>query len=147
MARAKYPLEDAQKFASWLEGAVSSATIPPHSGVLNAAIITGEEPKGFVVTFIPKSNDAPHQVISAGKGQDRYYIRAGSDFVPTPHTVLAGMFGRRPQPHVFHMFVSSYPEVIDLGAVQIKSILGLQIANGGRGIVQSSESSGPGLTF
>jgi len=134
VARAKYSLEDAQKYASWLEGAISSVTIPPHSGVLNTAVITAEDPKGFVVTYIPKSNDAPHQVISAGKGQYRYYIRAGSDFVPTPHAVLSGMFGRRPQPFVFNMFVSGYPEVIDFGAVQVKSTLGLQIGNGGRGL-------------
>jgi len=31
VAQAKFPLEDAQKFASWLEGAVSSSTIPPHT--------------------------------------------------------------------------------------------------------------------
>src|SRR5690606_38453066 len=35
---------------------------------------------------------------------NQYYIRAGSDFIPTPHHVLAGMFGRRPQPDVFEMF-------------------------------------------
>jgi hypothetical protein len=134
VACAKYPLEDAQRFASWLEGAISSSTIPPHSGVQNKAVISGEGPKGFVVTFIPKSNDAPHQVISSGKGQYHYYIRAGSDFVPTPHAVLAGMFGRRPQPSVFHMFLLSNPEVIDLSGPQVKSTLGLQVGNGGRGI-------------
>lgn len=134
VARAKYPLVDAQKFVSWLQGAISAVTIPSHSGVLNKAILIGKGPMGFAVTFVPKSKDAPHQVNSSGKGQYGYFIRAGSDFVPTPHAVLAGMFGRRPQPSVFQMFLSSYPEVIDLGVVQIKSTLGLQIANGGRGI-------------
>lgn len=134
VAGAKFPLEDAQKFASWLEGAISSVTIPPHSMVLNTAVKASDSPKGFVGTYIPKSNDAPHQVISAGKGQYCYFIRAGSDFIPTPHAVLSGMFGRRPQPNVFNMFLTGYPEVIDMGAVQIKSVMGLQIANGGRGI-------------
>lgn len=134
VARAKYPLVDAQRFASWLEGAISSCTIPAHSEVRNRAVIIGEGPKGFVATFVPKSNDAPHQVVLTGKGQYHYYIRAGSDFVPTPHAVLAGMFGRRPQPFVFHMFVLSNPEVIDCGGPQIKSTMGLQVGNGGRGI-------------
>ena len=30
----------------------------------------------------------------------QYYMRAGSDFVPVPHGVLAGMFGRRPAPNL-----------------------------------------------
>lgn len=137
VAKAKNPLKDVHKFVSWLEGNISSSTIPPHSGVLNIAVPFEGGSTGFAVTYIPKSNNAPHQVISSGKGQYRYYIRAGSDFVPTPHAVLAGMFGRRPQPHVFHMFLSGYPEIANYSASKnttIKTVLGLQVANGGRGI-------------
>ena len=53
---------------------------------------------GCVATYVPKSNISPHQAVP----NLAYYIRAGSSFVPTPHGVLAGMFGRRPQPFVFH---------------------------------------------
>jgi len=31
-------------------------------------------------------------------------MRAGSNFVPVPHAVLAGMFGRRPQPRLFTFY-------------------------------------------
>jgi hypothetical protein len=133
VARAKFPLEDAQRFLSWLEGAISSATIPVHSTVEHHAILI-ENAKGFVITYIPKSNHAPHQVIASGKGQYHYYIRAGSDFVPTPHAVLSGMFGRRPQPFVFQMFITAPPQLIESAVPKLKTVLGVQIANGGQGI-------------
>jgi hypothetical protein len=133
VARAKFPIEDAQRFLSWLEGAISSATIPVHSTVEHHAILI-ENSKGFVITYIPKSNHAPHQVITSGKGQYHYYIRAGSDFVPTPHAVLSGMFGRRPQPFIFQMYTTAPPKLIDSTVPKLKTVLGVQIANGGQGI-------------
>ena len=87
-----------------------------------------------MVTYIPKSDHAPHQVISKGKGQNQYYIRAGSDFSPTPHAVLSGMFGRRPQPSVFHMFTLAHPTIENVNPLKIKTSLGLQVVNGGQGI-------------
>jgi len=133
IAQAKFPLEDSQKYRSWLEGAISSSTIPPHTGVEHHAILAGEGKEGYVITYIPKSNHAPHQVIVSGKGHLRYYIRAGSDFVPTPHAVLSGMFGRRPQPFIFPMFTLGFPEIIESPNIQIKTTLGIQIGNGGQG--------------
>ena len=100
VARAKFPLADVDRFKSWLEGAVSGCAVPPHPSVEHLAIKIGEGPLGFVASLIPQSKDMPHQVILNIKEQYRYYIRVGSDFVPAPHGILAGMFGRRPQPHL-----------------------------------------------
>jgi len=134
IARAKFPLSDAMKFLSWLEGAVSSSTIPQHAGVENHPVLSRDSKEGFVITYVPLSNHAPHQVIVSGKGQYQYYIRAGSDFTPTPHAVLSGMFGRRPQPNIFPMFTTQYPKVNEGTIPQIETSLGIQIGNGGRGI-------------
>lgn len=97
VARCKHPLTDAKGFLSRLEGAVSGCTVPAHSGVTNHAICAHGGTQGYALTYIPESVQAPHQVV-VGKGKQYYYIRAGSDFVPTPHNVLAGLFGRKPQP-------------------------------------------------
>jgi len=134
VARTKFPIEDAKKFESWLEGAISSCTLPPHSTVKHHTILSKDNKTGYVISFIPKSNHAPHQVITAGKGQYHYFIRTGSDFSPTPHAVLSGMFGRRPQPNVFIMYGIDLPEVINSDPKQLKLYLGLQVANGGQGI-------------
>ena len=128
VAHTKYPIKDPKRFVSWLEGVVSSCTIPPHTEVENYAIISGDN-KGFVITYIPKSNRAPHQVV----GKYRYYIRSGSSFSPTPHQVLAGMFGRRPQPKVYNMFTTNNAEYRN-GKISIK--LGFLIRNDGPGIAR-----------
>ncbi len=100
VAKAEVPIVNPERFRSLLEGVVSGCTIPPHSGVENH-VIKKDSNTGFVATYIPKSNHAPHQMLP----KKQYYIRAGSSFMPTPHDVLAGMFGRRPQPDVFHRFL------------------------------------------
>lgn len=127
VAKAKVPLVDAKRFQSWLEGTISGCTVPPHSGVRNSTVLSGKSGTGFVVTYIPKSDHAPHQVV----GKLQYYIRAGSDFVPTPHQVLAGMFGKRPQPHVYPMYLTT-PPVMEGNAICAQ--LGFIVRNGGPGI-------------
>ena len=94
----KKPLENPERFRSWLEGAVSGCTIPAHPNVQH--IILKENDKlGYVVTYISESNLAPHQTIYPAKS-NKYYMRAGSSFENVPHAVLAGMFGKKPQPKI-----------------------------------------------
>ena len=59
VARAKFPIEDAKKFESWLEGAISSCTIPPHPTVKHHTILKKDNKTGYVITFIPKSKIEP----------------------------------------------------------------------------------------
>src|SRR5208282_3131638 len=109
----RVPIKNPTRFVSWLQGAISGYRIPPHSRVQHHAILMPGTDQGYALTYIPKSNHAPHQVIVKGRAQNRYYIRAGSDFVPTPHSVLAGLFGRRPQPFVYYIFATDPAEIID----------------------------------
>ena len=120
------PLENPKRFASLIQGAISGCTLPPHSGVQNE-VIEIDNNKGYVITLVPKSNSAPHQCIVS----KHYYIRAGSSFVPTPHDVLAGMFGRRPQPHIFPHFILGVPKFEN---DVLKLSFGIAIHNEGPGI-------------
>lgn len=126
VAHNKFLIHNPERFASLLQGAVSRCTVPPHNKVENH-IISVDDNKGYIITLIPKSNSAPHQMLPDKK----YFIRAGSDFVPTPHDVLSGMFGRRPQPHVFHHFSTGIPDLIDN---VLKIGIGISIHNEGPGI-------------
>lgn len=132
VAHTKYPVQNVKRFVSWLEGVVSGCTVPPHNKVQNHCIVINNKDEGFVVTLIPKSDYAPHQVVVSGKYQYRYYIRAGSNCEHTPHAVLAGMFGRRPQPHVFHNFIIGPAELINEKEIKIQ--VGFMIRNQGPGI-------------
>jgi hypothetical protein len=127
VAKAKVPIVDAKRFQSWVEGAISGCTVPPHSGVRNGVVLIAGSQSGYVVTYVPKSDHAPHQIV----GKLQYYIRAGSDFVPTPHQVLAGMFGKRPQARVYPMYISEPPT---FQGESICGKLGFVVRNGGPGI-------------
>jgi hypothetical protein len=122
VARAKVEIQNPRRFKSWLEGAVSGLTVPPHAGVTHA-VIENENGTGFVITLIPKSFLAPHQCLKPLQ----YYIRAGSNFEPVPHGVLAGMFGRAPQPEIFHMWSAPPAELRDNGTAWFK--IGLLLTN------------------
>lgn len=129
VAKALFPIKNPKRFLSLIQGAVSRCTIPPHSKV-EQFVIEYNDNEGYVVTLIPKSNTAPHQSLV----NKQYYIRAGSDFVPTPHDVLSGMFGRRPQPHVFPSFILSVPK---LENNELKIEFGLAVHNEGPGIASN----------
>lgn len=99
----KFPLKNAKRFASYLEGAASGCTLPPHDGVKHYVIEASGTGEGFVVTYVAKSMFAPHQCI-VGKYKNRYYVRVGSNFELASHGLLAGMFGRQPTPNIFVMW-------------------------------------------
>jgi len=98
VASSLVPITNPQKFLSLLQGAVSGLTIPPVPNVIHHAILNPGMDDGFVVSLIPQSDIAPHQFVR----KLQYYMRAGSDFMPVSHGILAGMFGRRPQPRITH---------------------------------------------
>jgi hypothetical protein len=122
VARAKFKIENPRRFKSWLEGAVSGLTVPSHPSVSNL-VIEDELGKGFVITHIPRSYLSPHQCIRP----TQYYMRAGSNFEPVPHGVLAGMFGRVPQPDIFHMWQTSPAELRNAGTAWFR--VGLLLFN------------------
>jgi hypothetical protein len=61
-------------------------------------------------------------------------MRAGSDFVPVPHAVLSGLFGRHPQPFIFHNWVIYPPAIKQDGSIHVG--LGFALANKGPGIAR-----------
>lgn len=133
VAREKVGLQNPKRFASWLEAAVSACTVPAHPNVRHHAIEAGKPGSGFVVTYVARSHLAPHQTVRP----PQYFIRAGSSFVPAPHGVLAGLFGRPPQPFVFHSWnISPEKRVLVSGGSRAKFKLGFVLASFGPGIAR-----------
>jgi hypothetical protein len=89
---------------------------------------------GFVLTYVGKSYLAPHQCLKPLQ----YYIRAGSDFVPTPHSVLMGLFGQRPQPFVFHMWSIAPAHLVETTGKQwaAEFDLGFMLGSHGPGVAR-----------
>lgn len=121
------PVENPIRFRSWLESAASGLTVPSHSTVRHHAIESGDG-TGVVATLIPKSDLVPHQTVKPLA----YYMRAGSNFEPVPHSVLSGMFGRRPQPRVFQTY--NFRPVGPFGNTGVRLIIEYNIRNDGPSI-------------
>ncbi len=102
VARAKRPIQNPNRFKSWLEGKVGGCTLPAHSEVEHFVVESSSgQDAGFVVTLIPQTNRSP-LCCNVDKYRHHYFIRAGSSFEPVPHGVLAGMFGRQPLAKIDH---------------------------------------------
>lgn len=109
VAKAKVKVQNVHRFLSWLENAISGCTIPSHSKVRNHIVSVDENGDGFVATYIPKSEMAPLMTTVGNV----FYIRSGSNNVPAPYSVLAGMFGRRPQAEIDLVITDKKLEVLD----------------------------------
>lgn len=75
----------------------------------NHIISVDKNGDGFVATYIPKSELAPLMTTMG----NNIYIRSGSNNVPAPYSVIAGMFGKRPQPNVELIIADKNLEVLD----------------------------------
>ena len=96
VAKAKVKVKNVHRFLSWLENAISGCTIPSHNKVRNHIVSIDQNGDGFVATYIPKCDIAPLMTT----GSNSIYIRSGSNNVPAPYAVVAGMFGKAPQPNI-----------------------------------------------
>lgn len=120
------PLADCKAFVARIDDKVSWGTTPPVMGVRSVAIPDETGKSGFAATLIPPSAVGPHQSTVA----ERYLVRSGSSFQPVTHTVLAGMFGRRPQASVFANYMVSKSVQLWTGAgVVIEINLSIQAVN------------------
>ena len=109
VAKAKVKVRNVHRFLSWLENAISGCPIPSHNRVRNHIISVDKNGDGFVATYIPKSELAPLMTTMG----NNIYIRSGSNNVPAPYSVIAGMFGKRPQPNVELIIADKNLEVLD----------------------------------
>ena len=109
VAKAKVKVRNVHRFLSWLENAISGCTIPSHNRVRNHIISVDKNGDGFVATYIPKSELAPLMTTMG----NNISIRSGSNNVPAPYSVIAGMFGKRPQPNVELIIADKNLEVLD----------------------------------
>ena len=109
VAKSKVKVKNVHRFLSWLENAISGCTIPSHNRVRNHIISVDKNGDGFVATYIPKSELAPLMTTMG----NNIYIRSGSNNVPAPYSVIAGMFGKRPQPNVELIIADKNLEVLD----------------------------------
>ena len=103
----KEPVAQAAGFRTLIEGALSGESIPALSNARVLHILDGNGPAGYVAVLIPQSTIGPVRATRT----DKYHLRSGSSFGIVPHGVLAGMFGRSPQPIIQPNFVAYFTQL------------------------------------
>ncbi len=115
VAKSKVKVHNVHRFMSWVENAISGCTIPSHNKVRNHIIACDKNGDGYLATYIPKSDLAPLMTTIGS----HIYIRSGSNNVPAPYSVIAGMFGRQPQPNVELMIENRKLEIVQNDEAEI----------------------------
>jgi hypothetical protein len=89
-------VDNPRQILARLNGLSSDATSPGLKG-LDHRIIEGRDGlPSFAATFVPEGESGPYMAM-LGEARHRYYRRIGSAFTPMDHSMVADMFGRRPQ--------------------------------------------------
>jgi len=129
----KMPVADAYGFCTKLQGSISRSSIPPHPGV-EVIAIQDDDPtssRGYVAVLVPQSTFGPVRSMKS----NQYHLRVGADFSVVPHELLAGMFGRAPQPQV-DLNMISHPARLDGNLGHFTIAFGLLAVNFGMVIVE-----------
>ena len=127
------PISQPVALKTLFDGAIGGLTLPAHSAVENIAVLDTPRTDGFVITYVPVGLHVPYQTLYP---KEEYYIRAGSGFQPTPHGVLAGMFGRTPQPNVVPVITFQSGEVVQNVPPAIRLSMPVYLVNKGRGLAE-----------
>ena len=127
------PISQPVALKTLFDGAIGGLTLPAHSAVENIALPDTPRIDGFVVTHVPAGLHVPYQTLYP---KQEYYIRAGSGFHPTPHGVLAGMFGRTPQPNVVPVIAFQRGEPVQNVPPAIRLSMSVYLVNKGRGLAE-----------
>jgi hypothetical protein len=88
------PISQLTKFLNTLNRLEGQSVIPKIEGVINSKIEISKD-IGFVKTFVPASQIAPHMAHFAGK---HYYKRSGDSFYQCEHFDIMDMFSRKRSP-------------------------------------------------
>jgi hypothetical protein len=127
------PIKDPLALKTLFDGAIGGLTLPAHTAVESVAVPDNPGKEGFVVTHVPVGLHVPYQTLYP---KQEYYIRAGSGFLPTPHGVLAGMFGRTPQPNVVPIITLQNGEVVQNVPPGMRLNMPVYLINKGRGVAE-----------
>lgn len=91
IADQKKPILELTRFLNSLNRLEGQAVTPIVSGIIHRKILVGDD-EGFVKTYIPPSDNAPHMANYSSK---HYYKRSGDSFYICEHYDIRDMFQRR----------------------------------------------------
>lgn len=96
VAKDKKPVTQLTKFINLLNRLEGQAITPPIIGIEHKKIEITED-IGYIKTFVPQSENAPHMANFSGK---HYYKRSGDSFYQCEHYDIVDMFSRKKSPQL-----------------------------------------------
>jgi hypothetical protein len=94
VAKEKKPIQELTKFLNNLNRLEGQAVTPPITGIIHEKILEGED-LGYIKTFVPQSDIAPHM---ANFAERHYFKRSGDSFYQCEHYDIVDMFSRKKSP-------------------------------------------------
>jgi hypothetical protein len=94
------PIRELTKFLTLLNRLESESVTPPIAGVVHKKIDLGND-TGYVKTYVPASESAPHMANYADK---HYYKRSGGNFYQCEHYDIIDIFSRKKYPKIELLF-------------------------------------------
>ncbi|MEQ8417877.1 MAG: ATP-binding protein [Imperialibacter sp.] len=95
VAKELKPIERLTEFSNFLKRMEGTAISPVLSGIHHKKIPINKEDRGYIVTYVPASEVAPHMANYDGK---HYFKRSGDSFYACEHYDIVDMFSRRKAP-------------------------------------------------
>jgi hypothetical protein len=121
------PVQDVALLESRILSLIGQLAQPPIENVLVEVRRLSDDPNsGFVLIFIPASDQAPHRC----RKSHEYYRRHGSTTLPMEHDEIADMFGRRRRPQL-RIFYEVKPDLPREPIPELLVIIGLENVGSG----------------
>ncbi len=96
VAKAKRPIKELTKFLNLLNRLEGQAVTPTVTGIEHKKIVISDD-TGFIKSFIPQSDSAPHM---ANFSEKHYYKRSGDSFYQCEHYDIIDMISRKRSPRL-----------------------------------------------
>lgn len=115
------PITELTKFLNFINRSEGQVVIPLVTGVEHLKIETNID-EGFIKTYIPASDNAPHMTVC---GDKHYYKRSGDSFYICEHYDILDMINRKTTPKIEVMILDRMDGGIGAGKKQYSKVIAI----------------------
>jgi hypothetical protein len=122
VAKELKPIMELTKFLNFLNRSEGQVVIPTVIGIEHTKIETSYD-EGFIKTYIPASDNAPHMALN---GDKHYYKRSGDSFSICEHYDIMDMLNRKTTPTLEVMILDRTDGGIGAGKKQYSKVIAIK---------------------
>lgn len=122
VAKELKPIKELTKFLNFINRSEGQVVIPLVTGIEHLKLESSSD-EGFIKTFIPGSETAPHMALC---GDKHYYKRSGDSFYICEHYDILDMFNREKTPKIEVLVLEKTYGGIGAGTQQYSKIIAIR---------------------